>query len=543
MLQARNLQRQCFASIPRSFLKTANDGWCCGQACGFETITPPTVTDLGKATDDPAVLSRATDSGDTIVLKGARFAASGNGVTVGASPCNVTLESSIEIQCTVATNAVGGYHGVQVSVPGVGFATMDAPGGGYLHISAAISSGGVAPSSGSLAGGQEIEITGSGFADSSAHADYENIPFGDAGFTVASSTNTLIQASTRPRDGQSKWAAAHLTDRSHDVQQQFTNHEVHILHMSATNLPYETPLGFPQCAASSAGADAHKACDGDLSTVWVGSGHDQWLMLDLGSPTFVSSYRLWSDDYVGTVKRVTVSGSMTPSFEDPTILDEPQASTYAGNFNATQTFLVSHPAVARYVMFDFSDYTSTERVSEVMVNPEGILSPGVVAEYPVPTPAAHADGDVRLSEGSYGRLEMFQVPAGSDPADGEWGTVCHTAAWQKDHRAMLALATVVCRQLGFDPEASDYLDGDEMIPFRGIGSHGRPVYSVSPVSQICHGDEATLAECTQQGRDGDATTSLTQGGASSCTHNHDVGVVLKATISKGSGTSGSVQNK
>ena len=68
--------------------------------------------------------------------------------------------------------------------------------------------------------------------------------------------------------------------------------------------------------------------------------------------------------------------------------------------NATQTFLVSHPAVARYVMFDFSDYTSTERVSEVMVNPEGILSPGVVAEYPVPAPAAHADGDVRLSEGS-----------------------------------------------------------------------------------------------------------------------------------------------
>ena len=80
MLQARNLQRQCFASISRLFLKTANDGWCCGQACGFEIITPPTVTDLGKATDDPAVLSRATDLGDTLVLKGARFAASGNGV-------------------------------------------------------------------------------------------------------------------------------------------------------------------------------------------------------------------------------------------------------------------------------------------------------------------------------------------------------------------------------------------------------------------------------------------------------------------------------
>ena len=113
-------------------------------------------------------------------------------------------------------------------------------------------------------------------------------------------------------------------------------------------------------------------------------------MLDLGSPTFVSSYRLWSDNYVGTVKSVTVSGSMTPSFEDPIILDEPQASTYVGNFNSTQTFLVSHPAVARYVMFDFSDYTGTERVSEVMVNPEGIMSPGVVAEYPVPAPAAHA---------------------------------------------------------------------------------------------------------------------------------------------------------
>ena len=138
-------------------------------------------------------LSVEGSRGDPLVLVGAGFAEQGNVVTVGGAPCPVTSESSGLVKCTLPEIA-GGHHVVQLTKPQVGTAIMDMHSGGVPKIASAVTN--VWPDSRSLYGGQEIVLSGHGFAPS-AERGAENRC--DIDFDVVSSTNTEIRAITRRR--------------------------------------------------------------------------------------------------------------------------------------------------------------------------------------------------------------------------------------------------------------------------------------------------------------------------------------------------------
>jgi len=191
--------------------------------------------------------------------------------------------------------------------------------------------------------------------------------------------------------------------------------------------------------------------------------------------------------------------------------------------NATRVFQLRAARVARFVRFSFRNSAPRRvHVSHVQFNPGGIWSPGSIREYPALPAPQPVDGSVRLSEGAHGRVELYSDSGG-------WGTVCHKAAWNKDRVAMLALATVVCRELGYDPQHSDFLDDTESLPFRGDTNPDQPIFSTSVLSQVCRGDENRLSDCGQRAREGEddfaeSGEPLVAGGNPDCNHNHDVAV-------------------
>jgi hypothetical protein len=96
---------------------------------------------------------------------------------------------------------------------------------------------------------------------------------------------------------------------------------------------------------------------------------------------------------------------------------------------------------------------------------------------------------VRLSQGSYGRVEVFH--------HGEWGTVC-------DDNWSLKQAHVVCRELGYQ--------GAERATL--LSMFGRATGPIWLDDVICSGSESSLLDCARS----------TQG-SSNCDHAEDAGAV------------------
>ena len=220
-------------------------------------------------------------------------------------------------------------------------------------------------------------------------------------------------------------------------------------------------------------------------------------MYDLGSPNFVSAFQAWTPAGDRT-RSFNVYGSLSSDMSDRVTMAEIVSLTRGRSKHDNSSMIVPlQAAVVQYVMFDFVKTSSTRNhISEVLFNPQGIFSPGTIDEYPAPPTASPAAAySVRLSEGSYGRLEMATE-------DGAWGSVCSRATNNDDHAASLALAAVVCRELGYDPEEADWIERTSMnTVFHGDDTGAaQPIWSIAEARQICTGDENRLSDC------GEATT-------------------------------------
>ncbi|XP_061189118.1 fibrocystin-L-like [Saccostrea echinata] len=142
----------------------------CEGTCGFEW----------KASSTPAVSAVSPSSafsGSTLTITGTSFGATtaDNSVTIGGVACTVTSASSTQLVCTIGAGT--GSHQVEVNVAGVGLAS----GSFSFTYNTQITS--IAPTSGSLAGGTKLTVSGSGFSPT-------------ATVTVSSGTCEIVTAST-----------------------------------------------------------------------------------------------------------------------------------------------------------------------------------------------------------------------------------------------------------------------------------------------------------------------------------------------------------
>ncbi|XP_038045747.1 fibrocystin-L-like [Patiria miniata] len=181
---------------------------CSGGQCTFEFSEASTPT---VQTSSPA---SGTD-GTALILTGSGFSTTQelNVVTIGGVGCDVTSASDTSISCSVG-QAAAGTHEVRLEVTGEGLASYP---NGPLSFQFELDVTGINPSSGSLAGGTSVTITGSGFGK---EKDNVTVSVGDQTCNIESviyseiqcviALNTEAPASSTPADvtvtvnGQSK---------------------------------------------------------------------------------------------------------------------------------------------------------------------------------------------------------------------------------------------------------------------------------------------------------------------------------------------------
>lgn len=116
----------------------------------YTDAATPTITSISPQTGS---------AGNNIVISGTGFDTnnSGNKVTVGDKDCTVSSSTATQISCTTDASLSGGSHPVVVDVTGKGSTNNNT----LFTITFAIS--GINPADGSIAGGQKVTISGSGF--------------------------------------------------------------------------------------------------------------------------------------------------------------------------------------------------------------------------------------------------------------------------------------------------------------------------------------------------------------------------------------------
>lgn len=139
---------------------SVSDSASCPSGCGFQYTSVSTPT-----------LSSASANGLTVSLGGSGFAASGGAaahqIRVGGVACAAATQSASSVTCTLERALDAGTH--QVDVVRVGWGRAQHTGGVHA-ISQALGVTSVAPATSSLAGGQLLTVTGSGFGAGGATA-------------------------------------------------------------------------------------------------------------------------------------------------------------------------------------------------------------------------------------------------------------------------------------------------------------------------------------------------------------------------------------
>ncbi|MBS0214168.1 MAG: IPT/TIG domain-containing protein [Proteobacteria bacterium] len=151
------------------------------------TVSPPpapTVTSLSP-TNGP------TAGNNTVVITGTGFAAASpsGAVKFGAANASYTINSNTQITATAPANAAGTYD-VTVTTPGGTSATSAAD--QYTYVAAPTVTS-ISPTSGPVAGGTTVVITGTGFAAASPSGA---VKFGATNATYTINSNTQITATT-----------------------------------------------------------------------------------------------------------------------------------------------------------------------------------------------------------------------------------------------------------------------------------------------------------------------------------------------------------
>ncbi len=141
-----------------SYLCTAGTGYSGPTGIGtpdgaFPTASvPPTVTSITPS-------SGSANGGTTVTIKGTRFASPAT-VTIGSEASEVDVVSADEIKAKTAATALGADEVVVADANGT-----STGGPSYTYVPPPPTVSGIEPSSGPAAGGSEVTITGTGFAN------------------------------------------------------------------------------------------------------------------------------------------------------------------------------------------------------------------------------------------------------------------------------------------------------------------------------------------------------------------------------------------
>ncbi|XP_053571903.1 fibrocystin-L [Bombina bombina] len=138
------------------------------------------------------IVEGSGDSDEMLIIKGNGFSYTSNNdtslVTIGDTDCIITNVTADEIKCLVQ-KASAGIFPVTVYIAEIGFALSSGSNLTYTH-QTSISS--VTPSSGSIAGGTLVTITGMGFSEKS------QVQFGSGICDIIFANLTMIQCRTPP---------------------------------------------------------------------------------------------------------------------------------------------------------------------------------------------------------------------------------------------------------------------------------------------------------------------------------------------------------
>lgn len=162
----------------------------CAGGCSFQYT----------ALSTPTLTAASMVSSTTVSLSGTGFATSGGAaaheIHIGSVKCTNVLDSSSSLTCSLAHALAAGTHRVSLSRDGWGLAQHAAT--GLVTIDTALTLVSVLPSTSSLAGGQLLTISGSGFplASYSAGAAATQITVCGATCTLVSSTASGCVCST-----------------------------------------------------------------------------------------------------------------------------------------------------------------------------------------------------------------------------------------------------------------------------------------------------------------------------------------------------------
>jgi hypothetical protein len=471
--------------------------------CSFSYGNAPEVLSYGERNAVTGNLSRAVSPGSALIITGVNFGTATVHVHVGPNPCAITAQNSTEIRCSLSTASVGGYHALRVFIDGVGLAiVLRSEGRGYIHVQVKVEA--VTPPVGSLFGGTTVTLTGHGFPSSTHNPDFR-VEIGAVSFlTTLNSSATLLHGTTH---------ATRVISLAHSIHgtswRQYDSNDVAILQSSvpAVKIP-QSATGEFLCRSNSVWDEsvgnskirrtASNACDGSVNTFWASgspSRMDPVLLVDLGQPTFVSSYAMRTH-HIDCARSFTVDGglaatstwtSQNPSWE---VMDVRRSLPFSFcNASQTQVLTMARPDVIRYVRIIFKRKSVRTRVAELTFNPKGLWSPSRVDAYPNPHDiATPMQNSIRLSEGSYGRVEIAH--------NGVWGTICDDVA--PTTAAKAALARVVCRELGYDPAMAEWMSMESMRPYRAETDRLQPIWiDTTPKQQLCSGDESRLSECSK----------------------------------------------